>query len=571
MSDAARRLVVTTAISLLAGFLFFLATSAFAFPVREVLIRFQWDWISRNAAARLIDAVPALQVFSVFLTFSLLINVVEMRASKGEVPSFFSLVNGPIVFLLVMTVAYAVLVLVVQPRVVSGRDELAARTQMSERFRDQAEENLANGEYSLAATELRHYLAINPDDQEVIDLLQEVTDRAEQEGARDESQDLEGIRRVTDRQDLDVAESLRLAQQYYESENYITALYYARLARELDPERADAVRLVGMAMERLATGGPTEAEAEERTLFVRKRAGYRAFEQGRYLDAYYLFRDLAKRYPGDPDVRVYLEDVRERLQEQAFFLEEILPVVAMVGSSDLTFRNRPETAGWEYLHIDKVVQSATGTYAIGIEALGVDEDGALLYHLSAPYGKVRDGTLNMHAVSQTDRADSVAPRYFAGSRPEEIKHVVMLHPPVRDLSVIAKANESLRSAALGELLRMMSVLGDYGYGIQRPRAELLRRILEPFGFMVVALFAIALAWQLRSRYVARPPIVALALVPLFPFVVYYGFVCYRYAMQLLSTHLLLHIGMAGALASTVGVQGILLVVALLLVATRMAE
>lgn len=571
MSDATRRLFFATAVSFLAGFLFFLATSAFAFPVRDVLLRFQWDWIMRNALARLIDAVPALQVFSVLLTFSLLINLVEIRASKGEVPSFFSLVNGPIVFLLVMTVLYAVLVLVAQPRLESGRDELAARTQMSERFRAQADENFANGKYSLAATELRHYLAINPDDQEVLDLLQEATDLAERQADRDEPEGLEEVRRITDRQDLDAAESLRLAQQYYESENYITALYYARLARELDPEREDAARLVGVAMERLATGGPTEAETEERTLFLRKRAGYRAFEQGRYLDAYYLFRDLAERYPGDPDVRLYLRDVREKLQEQAFFLEEILPIVAMTGGTDLTFLNRPDKAGSEYLHIDKVVQSATGTYAMGIEALGVNDDGTLLYHLAAPYGKVRDGTLNMHAVSEKDRDDTVAPRYYAGSRPDEIEHVVMLHVPARDLAVIAKANESLRSAVLGDLLRMTSVLDDYGYGIHRPRSELLRRILEPFSFIVIALFAIALAWQLRSRYVARPPIAALALVPLFPFVVYYGFVCYRYAMHVLSTHLLLHIGMAGSLAATVGFQGVLLVVALLLVATRMAE
>ena len=571
MSEYTRRLITATMVAVVAGFLFFLAVSAFQFPVRTVLVRFQWPWILRNAVANLIDSLPALQITAVLVTFSLLINVVELRATHGELPSFFSLVNGPLVFLLVMTAVYTVLILAVEPRVISGRDELAARTEMARRFRSSAEAHRSDGEYNLAVIEFRHYLAVNPDDLEAESALRDAVALAERESEDQREAEDRPARPITARRNLDAVKSVQRAQEYLEEENYITALYYARLARELDPERDDADRIIGLALDRLATDTPSRAEEEERWLFLQKREGYQLYEQGRYLDAYYLFRDLAERYPGDTDVQLYLQKVRDRLEEQAFFLGEILPIVALSGGTRLTFRNSPDHAGSEYVRIDKVVQATTGTYAIGIEALGLDENGAVRYHLEAPYGKLRDGTLNMHAVSETERSESVSPTYLAGSRPSELQHLLALSLPTSDLMTIAKANESIRSVRLTELLAMVSLLDSHGYGLARTRAELLRRVMEPFSFIVLALLAIALSWQLRSRYVSRPPIVALALVPAFPFVVYYGFVCYRYALQVLSTHALLHIGMVGSIGVSVVLQSVLLAVALLLVATRMAE
>lgn len=571
MSEVSRRLLTVTFITVAAGFLFFLAVATFAFPVQEVLGRYQWGWITRHALAELIDAIPALQIFAVTLTFSLLINVMEIRANRGEVPSFFSLVNGPLVFLLVVTAAYAILVAVAAPALVSVRNELEAKTTMARRFRREAEFHIEEGAFELAATELRHYLAIDPEDGEALDLLEEVSDRLETRALRDGEEQPSQAPRISERRNLSAAESVGLAERYFEEENYISALYYARLAKDLDPNRDDAARIVGLALERLSQEEPSVQEREERWVFTRKREGYRAFEQGRYLDAYYLFQDLAERYPADPDVRVYLPRIRSALQEQAFFLEEILPIVALTGGTDLVFLNRPEDPGLEYVSIDKVINARSGRYAIGIEALGVGLDGAVRYHLAAPYGKLQDGTLNMRAVSETEAGYAVTPEYFAGSRPAELRNTIMLSVPVTDLMTIAKANAPLESASLGELFRMTAALDSYGYGKQRPRTELLRRLLEPFSFIVLALFAIGLAWQLRSRYVARPPIGALLIVPLLPFALYYGYSFYRFAMRIVATHLMLHVGMAGAVAAAVGVQAVLLAAALFYVATRMAE
>ena len=181
MSEYTRRLITATMVAVVAGFLFFLAVSAFQFPVRTVLVRFQWPWILRNAVANLIDSLPALQITAVLVTFSLLINVVELRATHGELPSFFSLVNGPLVFLLVMTAVYTVLILAVEPRVISGRDELAARTEMARRFRSSAEAHRSDGEYNLAVIEFRHYLAVNPDDLEAESALRDAVALAERE------------------------------------------------------------------------------------------------------------------------------------------------------------------------------------------------------------------------------------------------------------------------------------------------------------------------------------------------------------------------------------------------------
>jgi hypothetical protein len=72
----------------------------------------------------------------------------------------------------------------------------------------------------------------------------------------------------------------------------------------------------------------------------------------------------------------------------------------------------------------------------------------------------------------------------------------------------------------------------------------------------------ALAWRWRSRYIARPPLFALALLPAVPFIFGYVTSLYVHAHQILIGFLLLFAGMAAAFAVLILVETLILVIAL---------
>ncbi len=112
---------------------------------------------------------------------------------------------------------------------------------------------------------------------------------------------------------------------------------------------------------------------------------------------------------------------------------------------------------------------------------------------------------------------------------------------------------------------MADALPQYGYDPSPVESAGIQRLVGPFVFFSLSLCSVALGWRLRTRRRA-PPVFALILLPVFPFVVHGIIELYRYLIRLLSSTFVLSIGYNSAVAALIGIQALILIIVLFFLA-----
>jgi hypothetical protein len=386
-------------------------------------------------------------------------------------------------------------------------------------------------------------------------------------------------------------ELLEMAEGFYEREDYFSAHYYAALAYKLNPKRRDAQRLAARAREMIASKDLSKLEMEEKLLFERKREGYEYFVNEQYYQAYSVFRELENRYPQDADVISYLTKSEERLSRESFFLEEAEQIDTLPGARDLLFLNHDREDEREIVYIGKLAGIDSGVFGKDIEVLRFGDQG-LLYHYYAPYGKLRDGMLNLHGVSRLsgdrktdDRRSGRAsgesresvPRYLSGAarlRQERLPYMLALTPTLEQLPSLSggrAASASKESLGFFTLWQARSQIGGFGYLESTVSGEILRRMLLPFSFLVLCLFSVAIGWRFQARFLTRPHWILLIFMPLFPIVAIPLVGLYSYAQQILMNFVLLRLSFSITLIVFLALQGLLLFFAMIILAGQRTD
>jgi hypothetical protein len=123
-----------------------------------------------------------------------------------------------------------------------------------------------------------------------------------------------------------------------------------------------------------------------------------------------------------------------------------------------------------------------------------------------------------------------------------------------------------------ELWQMRPRIAGYGHSEAAISAEILRRLLLPFSFLVLCLVAVAFGWSTRPRRLAgRPAWVAYLFVPLFPMVALFFTSLYLHAQRILLNFCLLQLGFAVCLVIFLVLQGLLLLIVLVLLAGQTSD
>jgi hypothetical protein len=343
------------------------------------------------------------------------------------------------------------------------------------------------------------------------------------------------------------------------------------MARKLDPNRKEAQRIAAKAWEQISDMQPSQEAVDEAAFHARKREGYTALMQGDAIRAYYIYRELFENHPLDPDVKRYFARSREAVQQISFFHDEAEHVLVLPGRRNITFVNTLGRESVELLFFEKIVTVAEGTFVRNLEALAIEADGDVLYHFTAPYGKFVGDHVNMRCIDRTDEALAYLPTYHAGTRPEELRHLIAIRPSVSEIEDYAIGQERPHQASIARLWRIARTMGRYGMRSEPIRAALLSRAVRPFTFMILSIFAAGLGWRLRSRYDRRPPVPALLIVPLLPFVLHLVAIAYTYWNQVLFGFLLLSAGFAASSLLFLFFQSVFLVLALFFLAGQIAS
>lgn len=571
--------------AVLAGF------SMLQIPGRHLLPLFRVSWILWNSVALFIENLPAIHVTALLLLYSLVIGIGPVLKRGGR--EFSVALRGPLVLCTTIAMLFAVAVGILHPYAAGRRDEYVYRSRFAAALLEEADRLERDGDLQRAQLDYALYLRIDPENEDVRQRFEAVRAVAQQ-GA----QQVEGSAETTEgtpfraaalREGPDATDLMNRAAHAFAEQDYFSAHYYGRLALALDPDREEARRLMANAHDRMRAYGETLEEAQQRELHERKRHAHQLLfdpSAESVIEAYYSFSDLHAEFPRDAEVQRYYPVAREAIQNVSFFLHEIERAERFPARHNLTFRNdrngRDSRSDRhvhlrEFVHIDRLVFASGGRYALGIEAIGFDAVGDVVYHLQADYGRIEqrdanDGEarsyLNMRAVDR-DRRTVTEPRYLIGARDPKVAHVLQLGTSVRRLELAALEARELQTAGLPDLLEKARLYPDLGFPIEPVYTEIAMRLLLPLSLLIFSLLAISLGVRWRSHYLGRVPLLALLALVVLPLVVHHFFSFYYYALRVLVSALASAGGIALAAAVVVPLHALLLGWALFSVAGRM--
>jgi hypothetical protein len=378
---------------------------------------------------------------------------------------------------------------------------------------------------------------------------------------------LRGAERPTTAQEL--VDRARAAKA---EEDYSTVHYMATLARSIDPDNDEAARLAAEALARLQEAAPSDEESAEAELFRRKQAAKADLDQNNSIEAYYELKALEADHPADVDVGRYLAIATERVEQLGVFRDEIEPLLSLPGTGSFVFVNDSTETTRELVSIGKLIRVPDGMFAHQVEVVRFDlESGRIEEHRSSPYGKLVENSLVLTILDRNDPSAITYPVEHQGVVDPESRGLVALTPTADELWLLGIASADPEGASITDLLRTTRTLRDYGLVPQPAEAELLRRLSLPFTFLILSFFVLGFAWRYRSRYIARPPLPTLVLVPVAPVLLVPLYLLFRFAHRILFSALLLWTGLTIAVILLLVVEAALLVISLMYLALSSRE
>ena len=554
------------------GFFFY---SIFAFP--GYLAIFQWPFVWTNSFLLFMRYSVPVTVAAVAAAYSLLPTAETVRIRSGKQP-FSRLVSSHLTTFIVLTVLYTVLILGLHPLAHRNMERFDSLTREARVFRERADRALEDGDRREALHNYQRYLAIDENNRAVMertaDLQREmISGSPETSGNRQEVLQTGRIGEPNEGQDP--LHLYQMAEEFYDGEDYFSAHYYSTLAYRIDPDRRDARRLAARSLEKIAGKDLNKLEVEEKRLYERKRQGYEYFVNEQYLEAYHVFRELQQSHPQDPDVLSYLQKSEERLSMETFFLDEAEEIDTLPGMTELLFVNSSDGDEREIVFIGKVAGVEAGVFCSDIEVLRFTPRG-VLYHYLAEYGRLHDRTINLHGIDRDSAQRQTVPRYLSGAgrlRHEHLPYMLSLGPSLEQLPGLQAGKGISAADSLGffSLWQARRWIASYGYVESFLSAEILRRLLLPFSFLVLCLFSVAVGWRFQARFPGRPNRILLVFLPLFPVLAIPLTGLYVHAQRIILAFVLLRFGFSISLTVLLVLQGVLLLTSMVILAGQQVE
>jgi hypothetical protein len=552
----------------IAGYAACLLYSVITFNAGQALPAFQWQYESRNAFALFFDYAVAIHVSGILIALSLGGSAARSRTHIEPVKSFSRLAASTLAAFIVLTVAYTALYEVVLPVTRATMKDITYKSDLGREFKALALKSAQAGDFSGASAYADLYLRIDSKNSEILAKKQDWDSRAL--GKKEAPAMVQTETASPPMTGLDAGGLLDRANTFYKNGDYYSAYYYATQAHTLDPRRTDAVRMAAQSMEKITSMTLSAEEKGDADLYKAKKKAFDAYNKGTWsesLAAYYSFLSLSKTYPKDKDIAEYVELSRNRVQEQAVFIDQAEKALLLPGTQSILFINNQDSNGVEAVAIDKLVETPDGLFAMDVEVLRYTPAGRVISHFTARYGELKGNSLLLRAVDRNKPAAQYFPLYSAGSSPAPNEaNILKLTPTVEEMTHLTVGRTGAPEINFARLLILRGRLQGFGVSAQAISSQIVMDVLMPFVFLILSFFAMASGWALRTRYLARPPLPLYIFLPLVPVVALLVSSLWVYAHKILLGFVLLAFGLGAALAVCAAAELILLIVSLILLA-----
>ncbi len=566
---ALRSLVFMTGAFLL-GYIYFFVQQWLQYPEDTLLYFYKTPWIFEEALRLLIEHFPVVSVSAVLIAFSTYpAEQAKLLEGTGVISASTS---RTIVLFLVFTLFYSILSIGLLPELYETRHNRIYQSSLARSYLQQAETAEQQGNLERAYTLYRDYLSIDSDTRaikEKVNYLEgQVSLQEAQEKQRITQEDPQESLWHDEYRDMSASELVEKGRQALDNNDPFTAHYMAliaqRLAQREEQTREDAKRLAARAWEAIGAMEPSREEQQARETYNQKVSGYEALTRQQPVKAYYIFKDLREKRPGDPDVKEYYRRSMQQAQQVSYFIDEAERFKSNPGIRKIVYMDRSRTL----VYIEKLVIENGNHWAYGIELMNISETGTgVLEHMSVPYGKISGETLIMKGIDRSNENRSIEPTVYVSQENDPLRTVLKLAPSIPQLMRLSREQEFLNRLTLPDLLALQPVITEFGYPAYRFEVLTLLRILEPFLFLIFATFAIAFGWHTRVHKSGFPWLV-LIVAPLLPFVLDRLIILYEHLHTLLLTAVVLNFGFVSGAVGLLVLEAVLLFLALFSVALQ---
>ncbi|MDR3337943.1 MAG: hypothetical protein LBT16_12150 [Treponema sp.] len=512
------------------------------FPGEEApLSMYSFFWRFTRGVLDFIALFPALVMTAQVIPFGLKDQEADGTARFN--PNFLEKLRFPILLAIIATALYGVLFFLCLPVAENARQTIAFRGRLYKDAKVKVVEHAKAREWAEAAHFLTVCEQIWPNSPEMANLKKEVDIELYQiqyldDAIRGEAQDA-SIADPRERAPVDAREALRFAEAAFTEQRYFDAHWLATLAGRLAPpgsaELREAARLAGRAWNAIESLSPNNRETELRRRFRLKQSGYEAMISEDWIRAYYIFKELAEilkddpKAAPDPDVANFLAQCEEQTLQIAFFFDEL---------DELTLGNILTEAVFSLPRLDdsgrnngRLVLRVGGlstfqdySYGFDVELLAVDDYGALLNRLEAPYAKFLPKTLNgkprvvllLQALDRNNRDRRWGPEWSGPVLNGLDRVEVVLDLSYENFLLITRVRRGINTFQIPELFAAQRSLAPYGYIPKVFLAEAVNRIAEPIFLLPMLIFILILGWRYRAinhpQYLGIPMLVILPVV-----------------------------------------------------------
>ncbi|NCN05788.1 MAG: hypothetical protein GW949_09165 [Spirochaetales bacterium] len=311
----------------------FLLLIIHGFFVPSVVIA-QWtlNWIGMGVLRRILETGGPIVLWVAILRFSLLPVLFGdskplKRGETGEresIRNFKKVLWTGTLSIFVLGLAF----LVFHPMAVRAQDQIIFRSQFA---RDQLSRALVFEEegqlfFALRAAEAALYGAQNFPEAQV------ARERIQRKVAQAPTPPLEP-QPLYERSlplNLSFAELVARARNFLAEEDFFSAVFYADQALLLSgfETRQDALAIRQEARRRILAIDLSGGDARAQEVFFAKRDSLRAYEEGRFIESYYIMKALEDIDPLDGDVLEWFPRIQQALREANFFLDEAVEALS---------------------------------------------------------------------------------------------------------------------------------------------------------------------------------------------------------------------------------------------------
>jgi hypothetical protein len=496
---------------------------------------FSRDWRLVRGVLDILTLFPSLAMSALVIPFALLTGAEDNYT--GFSPKFFERIRQPVITGIVAAVINGLVCFLLLPLVHDREADMQFRGSLYRLAREKAGEARAAGDWTEASRFIGICEGIWPESPEMDSLKTEAAIRLEEYRfeAEDESRDRDGgVRRDTalrgipgQQEPLDVTEALRMAETAMGRERYYDAHWFAtlagRLAKPGSPEEAAASRAASRAWNMVESLAPGAREERLHSIYRLKRSGYEAMVAEDWIRAFYIFQDLLKLSPDDPDAAAYLRKSGEGTGEIAFFIDDM--ETALGDTLTWAVFSLPAAGqGREVLRFSSLSCLADYAYGLDLEYLRFDAEGRLISRMEAPYAKLLPLRIEarsrllilMRALDRHDRNRRREPVWLQGEAEGPDQTQIVLEPGYEDFLLLSQVRRRLDDLSIGRLFAAARKLGTSGYVPQVFEAEIVNRLFVPLYFLPLTIAALIIGWRFRAR--KRPRYLFVPMLFLLPLV-----------------------------------------------------